>query len=100
MEFRRVLFRSEAGNVGDAATVAWTTKLVEDRKGDPGVVGPVARRPDEDVDLELAAVVEADRAAVRVEEPGLELDSVAAAQRAGARGGERDPGAPLPPGLR
>ena len=61
------------------------TVLVEDRQLDPGVVGAVARRPDDGVDLELAAVFEANRAAIGVDEPRLELDAVALLQLARAR---------------
>src|SRR5262249_42749617 len=49
----------EAGNVGDAAAMGGATLLVEDRNVDPGVVGPVARRPYDGLDLELAVVFEA-----------------------------------------
>src|SRR6266516_1141851 len=36
----------ETRDIGDAATVAGATALIEDRQLDPRVVGPVARRPD------------------------------------------------------
>ncbi len=70
----------EPGDVGDAAAVAQAPVGVEDRRLDPGVVGPVAGRPDDGVDLELAAVREADRAPVGVDDARLR-----ARRRSGAR---------------
>ena len=48
-----------------------------DRQLDPGVVGPVAGRPDHGVDVQLAAVGEADRAALGADGARPHLDAVA-----------------------
>src|SRR5207248_5025258 len=56
----------EPRDIGHAATVAQPTVLVEDRKLDPRILRPVARRPDDGVYLQLAAVPEAHRAALSI----------------------------------
>ena len=82
----------EAGNVADAAAMAQATVGAVDRQLDPGVVGPVARRPDHRVDLELAAVGEADRAPVGADRARPHRDAVALQHRAGStRSGCRGP---------
>ena len=48
----------ETRDVGHPATVSQSPVGVKDRKVDPGVVGPVARRPDDRVDFDLASVLE------------------------------------------
>ena len=67
----------EARNVADAAAMTQTTVVAVDRQLDPRVVGPVARRPDHRVDLELAAVGEADRATLRADRARPHHDAVA-----------------------
>src|SRR4029453_9143559 len=52
----------ETGNVRDSATVSQASVLIDDRKIDPRIVGPVARGPDDRVDLDFVSVVGADRA--------------------------------------
>ena len=48
----------EAWGVGHSATVAQASVLVEDRKVDPGIVGPVPSRPDDRIYLDIASVFE------------------------------------------
>jgi hypothetical protein len=79
----------EARHVGDATTMANATVLVEDRQLDPRVVGPVARRPEDGVHLELAAVLEADGVAVDLEDARFELDAEALLELARARADQR-----------
>src|SRR5215217_8471285 len=76
----------EAGRVRHPATVAQAAIGVENGKVDPGVVGPVPRRPDDGVDLYLASVLEAHCPAVGVDNARFQLDAVAAPElsRAGA----------------
>ena len=74
----------EARHVADAAAVAQTTVVLGDRQLDPGVVGPVARGPDHRVDVELAAVGEADRAALGVDRARPSSTPCRAARRAGS----------------
>src|SRR4051812_36003937 len=64
----------KARNLRDPAVVTQTAIFVEDRQLDPRVIGAVAGRPDDGVDLELAAVVEARSAGGRVEGPGVGVD--------------------------
>ena len=87
----------EAGDIGDAAAVAQAPVLVEDRQLDPGVVGAIARRPDDGVDLELAAVFEANRVPVGVDDARLDLDPVALLELAWARADQRVARASLRP---
>jgi hypothetical protein len=76
----------EARDVRDAAPMAEAAVGIKHGKIDPRVVRPVARRPDHRVDLELAAVGEADRAPRCIYDPRPQLDSVVALElaRAGA----------------
>src|SRR5207244_7597131 len=60
-----------------AAAMGQATVVAVDRQADPGVVGPVARRPDHRVDLELAAVGEADGATVGADSTRPDCDAVA-----------------------
>src|SRR5215218_7333963 len=53
----------QAGDVCHAAAVAQAPVGIEDRKLEPRVVRPVAGGPEHGVDLELAPVLEPDRAA-------------------------------------
>ena len=87
---------AEAGDIGDAAAVTQAPLLVEDRQLDPGVVGAVARRPDDGVDLELAAVLEASRSPLGVDDARPDLDPVALFELAWARADQRVAGAQLP----
>src|SRR5262249_23892642 len=57
----------EARDVADAAAMTQATVVAVDRQVDPRVLGPVARRPDHRLDLELAAVRAADRGTVRAD---------------------------------
>ena len=68
----------EPGDVGHASTVLDPARRVEHLRLEPGVVEPVARRPDHRVDVEHASVREADRAAARADDARPELDPVAA----------------------
>src|SRR5205807_5022717 len=67
----------EARHVGNASPVTDTAVRIRDRKLDPGVLRAVSGRPDDGVDVELAAVGEADRAAGRGDRPRLQFDAVA-----------------------
>src|SRR5215211_7550308 len=49
----------ETWNVCHPATVSQSPVRVKDREIDPGVVGPVTRRPDDGVHVELVSVLEA-----------------------------------------
>ena len=61
----------QAGLIGDASAMADTTVGVDDRQIEPGIVGLVARRPDDGVGLRLCAIGEADGSAGRGYSPGL-----------------------------
>src|SRR5690242_16577057 len=67
----------ETRHVGHAAPVTDGAVRIRDGKLDPGVIRLVSGRPDDGVDLELAAVGEADGAAGGGERPRLQLDAVA-----------------------
>src|SRR5215831_1380436 len=67
----------EAGNLRHTAAVTQAAVVVEDRRLDPRVVRAIARRPDDGVDLELAAILEAHRAIFRIDCSGFHLDAVA-----------------------
>src|SRR3954467_4438038 len=70
----------QAGDVGDTAAVAQAAVLVGDVEIDPGVVGPVAGRPDDGVDVELRAVGEAHRPPRAADRPRPEGDTERAPQ--------------------
>src|SRR5919109_3192319 len=79
----------EAGNVGHASAVTNAPVLIAHRRLDPRVVGAVARRPDHGVDVEVAAVGEADRASARGDDARLQVDAVAPPELARARADQR-----------
>jgi len=90
----------EAGHVGDAATVAQAAALVEDRQLDPRVVRSVTGRPDDGVDLAVAAVLEAHPATVGVNRARFQLDPIAPLELAWARADQRLPRAQALPETR
>src|SRR3954451_20789686 len=63
--------------VGHASPVTDAAVRICDGKLDPGVIRLVSGRPDDGVDLELAAIGEADRATRGGDRPRLQLDAVA-----------------------
>jgi hypothetical protein len=60
-------------------------------EADPGVVGPVTGRPDDGVDVKLAAAVEAHRPPRRAGRARLDRNAEPALQLAWARADERVP---------
>jgi len=78
----------KARHVGHASAVKDAAVRIRDGKLDPGVIRPVPGRPDDGVDVELAAVGEADRAARRGDRPRVQFDAVAL-QLARARADQR-----------
>src|SRR5689334_18039098 len=80
--------------------MARAASLVEGRQTYPGVIGAVPGRPDDGVDLQLAAVFETHRTSVDVHEAGSRLDAVAFPELARARADQRVPRGELPPQAR
>ena len=81
----------EPRHIGYSAAMAEASVRVEDRKVDPRVIGPVARRPDDGVDLDLAAVLERNRAPGSTGRARLQLDAVLTLELARARPDQRVP---------
>src|SRR5215210_1874744 len=79
----------EAGDVGDAAAVAKAAVAIKHRKVDPRVIGPIPRRPDQGLELLLAAVGECDRSPRGGDDPRPEGDAVVAFELTRARTDER-----------
>ena len=77
----------------------WRSRPSASKTGsvDPRVVGAVAGRPDDRVDLELAAVVERDRAPGRLHCARSQPDAVAAPELSRARADQRLPAPQLAP---
>ena len=90
----------EAGYVGDTPPVSDLSVGVEDWQLDPGVIGPVAGRPDDRVDLEFGAVGERDRSALGTGRARLQGDAVAVSQLAGTRSDQRLAALRAPAGAR
>src|SRR5262249_13841757 len=74
----------QAGNVSDAAPVDYLPVADHAGNADPGVVGTVAGRPDDDAGIQAAAVGEADSTAVRAGDPRPEPDPSCAEPAAAA----------------
>src|SRR5919201_792124 len=86
----------EARTVRDAAAVPQAPIVIDDRRVDPGVVSAVPGCPDDRVDVELAAVVEAHRVAVSIHRARFQLDAVTLLQLAWTRADQRLARAQLP----
>src|SRR6185503_18406009 len=86
----------EARDTGDATTVAYAPALLEDGQLDPRMVGAIARRPDDRVDLELSPVREANRSPVGADDASLQVDPVPLPELAWTRADQRVTSPQLP----